>query len=83
MISGEIWVFFTSRPILRDFQSPIDVTIAVVREPQQYRPSTPWPIVQWIQTFLRWIQTFLRWIQTGSCAGYKRSIWHFTTDMLR
>jgi hypothetical protein len=37
---------------------------------------TPWPIVQWIHTFLRWVQT-------GSCAGYKCSIWHFTIDMLR
>jgi hypothetical protein len=27
---------------------------------------------------VKWIQTFLRWIQTGSCAGYKRSMWYFT-----
>jgi hypothetical protein len=25
----------------------------------------------------------LHWIQTGSCTGYKHSIWHFTIDMLR
>jgi hypothetical protein len=39
-------------------------------------PISPGPNVQWIQTFLRWIQM-------GSCAGYKRPVWHFTIDMSR